>query len=355
MMSQQGSLSIERMCMLARVSRAGFYRWLTAEAPKEEEMEVRTAIQEVVLEHRGRYGYRRVSRELRRRGQVVNHKRVARLMREDNLLAVQKRAWVQTTDSDHECEVYLNLASRMKLTGINQLWVADITYIRLRDEFVYLAVVLDAWSRRVVGWELSRSLAAALTVAALKQAIAERQPLTGLVHHSDRGVQYACREYVDLLRGHHMVPSMSRPANPYDNAGCESFMRTLKREEIHANTYRDLDDLRAHIVEFIERYYNRIRLHSALGYVPPEEFEQAAAQSGQAGGPGAASMSFFRHGEIYRWDKKTGAESGEPTSIGSPAHLIDESPTGYSLAGCSPAEPDSASPAIDYSQGEATP
>ena len=355
MMSLQGGLSIERVCMLARVSRAGFYRWLTVEAPREEEMEVRAAIHAVVLEHRGRYGYRRVSRELRRRGLVVNHKRVARLMREDNLLAVQPRAWVRTTDSDHELKVYLNLAVRMKLSGINQLWVADITYIRLRTEFVYLAVVLDAWSRKVVGWALGRSLAAELTVSALQQAITQRQPLPGLVHHSDRGAQYACRDYVSLLESHGMLPSMSRPANPYDNASCESFMRTLKREEINANTYRDLEDLRAHIEEFIERYYNRIRLHSALGYLPPEEFEQAAAPSGQANGCGAASMSFFRHGEIYRWDDKPGEEHGEPNRFSSPAHPIDESPTGYSLAGCAPAEPDSASPAIDYPQGEATP
>jgi putative transposase len=353
MMSLQGGLTIERMCLLAGVSRAGFYRWLTAEAPAEEEMEVRAAIQKVALEHRGRYGYRRVGRELRRRGLVVNHKRVARLMREDNLLAVQPRAWVQTTDSDHELRVYLNLAARMQLTGINQLWVADITYIRLRTEFVYLAVVLDAWSRKVVGWALGRSLAAQLTLAALEQAIAQRKPLPGLVHHSDRGSQYACREYVDLLAGQGMVPSMSRPANPYDNASCESFMRTLKREEIYANSYRDLEDLRAHIEEFIERYYNRIRLHSALGYLPPEEFEQAAC--GQANGCGAASMSFFRHGEIYRWNQKPGQERGEPNRSNSPAHPIDESPTSYSLAGCSPAEPDSASPVIDYAQGAATP
>jgi transposase InsO family protein len=356
-MPVQGSLSIERMCALARVSRAGFYRWLRAGAPAEEEMEVRAAIQAVVLEHRGRYGYRRVSAELRRRGMIVNHKRVARLMRKDNLLAVQPRAWVQTTDSDHELEVYLNLASRMKLTGVNQLWVADITYIRLQTEFVYLAVVLDAWSRKVVGWALERSLAARLTVTALEQAIAERQPPPGLVHHSDRGIQYACQEYVSLLRSQDMLPSMSRPANPYDNASCESFMRTLKREEIYANTYRDLEDLRAHIEEFIERYYNRCRLHSALGYLPPEEFEQkaAAAEHNPAGGCGAASMSFFRHGEIYRWEKKHPQGDGEPNQPSSPPHPINESPTGYSLTGCSPAEPASASPAIGNLQGDATP
>jgi len=354
MMSLQGGLTIERMCLLAGVSRAGFYRWLRVEAPGEEEMGVRAAIHEVVLEHRGRYGYRRVSRELRRRGLVVNHKRVARLMREDNLLAVQPRAWVQTTASSHELTVYLNLASRMQLTGVNQLWVADITYIRLQTEFVYLAVVLDAFSRKVVGWSLGRSLAVELAVGALQGAIAQRQPLPGLVHHSDRGVQYACREYVSLLQGRGILPSMSRPANPYDNASCESFMRTLKREEIYANTYRDMDDLRTHIEEFIECYYNRVRLHSALDYLPPEEFEQKAALPGPAGGCGAAGMSFFRHGEIYRWDHKP-PEHGEPNGFSSPAHPIDESPTGYSLAGCSPAEPDSASPAIDYPQGEATP
>ena len=356
MMSLQGGLTIERMCGLAQVSRAGFYRWLRAESPGEEESEVRAAMHAVVLEHRGRYGYRRVSRELRRRGMVVNHKRVARLMREDNLLAVQPRAWVRTTNSDPELEVYLNLAARLQLSGINQLWIADITYIRLQAEFVYLAVVLDAYSRKVVGWALERSLAAPLTVAALEQAIAQRQPLAGLVHHSDRGIQYACREYVSLLHSHGILPSMSRPANPYDNASCESFMRTLKREEIHANTYRDLEELRAHIQDFLECYYNRCRLHSALGYVPPEEFEQKNASTHQAGGSGTASMSFFRHREIYRRDRIAAPEEQrELNSSSSPAHPIDESPTGYSLAGCSPAEPDSASPANHPLQGAATP
>jgi transposase InsO family protein len=349
-MSLQGGLSIERMCLQTRVSRAGFYRWLNHEAPGEEEMEVRAAIQSVVLEHRRRYGYRRVSRELRRRGMIVNHKRVARLMREDNLLAVQPRAWIQTTDSDHPLEVYMNLAARMRLTGINQLWVADITYIRLRTEFVYLAVVLDAFSRRVVGWALERSLAARLTVAALQQAIAQRKPQPGLVHHSDRGIQYACREYVQVLGAHSILPSMSRPANPYDNASCESFMRTLKREEIYANTYRDLEDLRVHIEEFIECYYNRIRLHSALGYLPPEEFEQTSSAA-PADACSTASMSFFRHGEIYH-PMGSGSKCGEPASTSSPAHRYDESPAGYSLAGCSPAEPASASPAAYDLQGE---
>ena len=340
----QGRLSIERMCQLAQVSRAGFYRSLQEQMPVEEDMEVRSAIQEIVLEHRRRYGYRRVTAELRRRGMLVNHKRVARLMREDNLLAMQPKAFVVTTDSEHEWEVYLNLASRLKLTGINQLWVADITYIRLKAEFVYLAVILDGYSRRVVGWALERTLASRLAVAALEQAISQRQPPPGLVHHSDRGVQYASGEYVRVLLKHQMTPSMSRPANPYDNATCESFIKTLKREEIYANEYLNLAHLRENVQEFIERYYNRCRLHSALGYRPPEEFEQAAGTEATSAG---ARLSFFRHKEIYRSDDRSQMER-EPDDAGSPDHRFDESPAGYSLAGWSPPEPASASPAEEY-------
>jgi putative transposase len=262
-------------------------------------MEVRSAIQQIALEHRRRYGYRRITAELRRGGMLVNHKRVLRILREDNLLAVQPRAFVVTTDSAHPLEVYLNLASRMNLTGINQLWVADITYIRLKAEFVYLAVILDSFSRKVVGWALERTLASRLPLMALEHAIAERQPPPGLVHHSDRGVQYASAEYVKVLQKHQMIPSMSRPANPYDNASCESFLKTLKREEIYANDYRNLDHLRTNIGEFIEQYYNRCRLHSALGYQPPEEFEKTADSTNTSGG---ATMGFFRQEEIYQPD-----------------------------------------------------
>jgi len=273
-MPLQGRLSIEHMCQLVMVSRRGFYRSLRQREPAEEEMEVRSLIQQIALEHRRRYGYRRITAELHRRGVPVNRKKVARMMRDDNLLAIQPKRFLFTTNSNHKLEVYLNLASRMKLTGINQLWVADITYIRLQAEFVYLAVILDAFSRKVVGWALDRTLASRLTVAALEQAIAQRRPRPGLVHHSDRGLQYARGEYVAILEKHGMVPSMSRPANPFDNASCESFLKTLKREEIYANRYRDLDHLRANVEEFIERYYNQQRLHSALGYQPPVEFEQ---------------------------------------------------------------------------------
>ena len=296
-MSRQGQLSIERMCDLAQVSRAGFYRSLQAGQPVEEEMAVRSIIQEIAVAHRRRYGYRRITAELRRRGLLVNHKRVARLMRADNLLAVQPRAFVLTTDSDHEWEIALNLASRLTLTGMNQLWVADITYIRLRAEFVYLAVILDAYSRKIVGWALDRTLAARLPIEALKLALTERRPPPGLVHHSDRGVQYASEEYVSLLRAHHMIPSMSRPANPYDNASCESFMKTLKREEIYANTYRDLDHLRTNVTVFIEQYYNRDRLHSALGYHSPDEFERTTSVATMATG---ATMRFFKPRALAR-------------------------------------------------------
>lgn len=335
----QGNLGVERMCQLAEVSRASFYHSLQERAPAEEDVEVRSAIQRIVLEHRRRYGSRRVTAALRRGGMIVNRKRVARLMREDNLLAIQPRSFVVTTDSDHALEVYLNVASRMKVKGVNQLWVADITYIRLKTEFVYLAVILDAYSRKVVGWELDQTLATRLPLAALVRAISKRKPRPGLVHHSDRGVQYASGDYVGVLRKHQMIPSMSRPANPYDNASCESFIKTLKREEVYATEYRDLEHLRANIEEFIDRYYNRSRLHSALGYQSPEEFERAAG----AGSVGA-TMSFFRHAEIYRSDRKQGRRR-KPTEAGFPDHRLDESPADYSSAGCSPASPASASPA----------
>jgi putative transposase len=293
-MPVQGNLSIERMCELTRVSRASFYRSFRKQQPVEEELEVRSAIQQIAIEHRRRYGYRRISAELRRRGMQVNHKRVMRIMAEDNLLAVQPKSFVMTTNSHHEFEVYLNLASRMKLTGINQLWVADITYIRLQREFVFLAVILDGFSRKVVGGHLDHTLAVRLPLTALEQAIAERKPGPGLVHHSDRGLQYAAAEYVNTLHQHQMIPSMSRPANPYDHASCESFMKTLKREEIYANRYEDLGHMRVNIDEFIEQYYNRQRLHSALGYRPPEEFEKQTERAEAVVSSASATLVFFR-------------------------------------------------------------
>jgi len=282
------------MCHLADVSRASYYRHLEEAAPEEAEMAPRTAIQEVVLSHRRRYGYRRVTAELHRRGMLINHKRVLRIMRQDNLLAIRYRKFILTTDSRHDCQVYLNLAARMTLTGINQVWVADITYIRLQTEFVYLAVVIDRYSRKTIGWSLDRTLAARIAVAALKQAIAQRQPPSGVVIHSDQGIQFASAEFNEVTQTHRMIPSMSRPANPYDNAACESFMKTLKQEEIYCNQYKDFEELSTHLEEFIEHYYNRLRLHSALGYRTPEEFERdAAAEAVSSRTHDAAVMKYF--------------------------------------------------------------
>jgi putative transposase len=270
----QGKGKVERFCRLAGVSRAGFYRNWKQTEPDEEEVALRDRIQRLFLEHHGHYGVRRITRVLRREGMVVNHKRVERLMKADNLLAVGKRKFVPTTtDSNHDLAVYLNLAARIKVTTINQVWVADITYIRLRGQFVFLAVIIDLHSRRVIGRAISETIDAELTLAALKQAVETRAPQPGLVHHSDQGIQYAARNYIAELDNHGIIPSMSRPGNPYDNAFCESFMKTLKKEEVYCNEYKDLKDLRMHIETFIDRYYNERRLHSAIGYRSPMDFE----------------------------------------------------------------------------------
>jgi putative transposase len=268
---------VNALCQMTGLSRAGFYRWRVPRQATPVEMELRDQMQKVALESPA-YGYRRITHELQQRGFDANHKRVLRMMREDNLLCVRRRAFMVTTDSRHNLPVYPNLAREMKPAAINQLWVADITYIRLRTEFVYLAVVLDAFSRRVTGWALGRTLEAELAVTALRMALIERQPSPGLVHHSDRGVQYASHNYTEMLKQHHAIISMSRKGNPYDNAACESFMKTLKQEEVYRNEYRDFHDARSSIGEFLERVYNRKRLHSALGYVPPAEFESGATQ-----------------------------------------------------------------------------
>lgn len=274
--SPHGARAIKVLSAAVGVSRASFYRHRQRPAPafvpKQSETELRQTIERIALEM-PTYGYRPMTAELHRRGLVVNRKHVLRLMRQDNLLCRRKRSFIATTDSAHSLKVFPNLARDLVLTAVDQLWVADITYIRLPREFVYLAVVLDAFSRRVIGWALDRHLTTELTLKALQQALATRTVTAGLVHHSDRGVQYAAVDYVSLLIKHQIRISMSRKGNPYDNAKAERFMRTIKYEEVHLTEYETLIEARASIRRFIDDVYNRKRLHSALGYRPPVEFE----------------------------------------------------------------------------------
>jgi putative transposase len=282
LISQQSDQPITHLCAVLDISLATFYRQRERNLkPDPEEMIIRDHIQRIALEWPS-YGYRLITAELARRYKTapVNHKRVLRMMREDNLLCLRKnRRFIVTTDSRHGYRIYPNLAAAFIPTGLNQLWVSDITYVRLYQEFVYLAVILDAFSRRVIGWELSRHIDTELTLAALRMAINTRSPWpTGLIHHSDRGVQYASTDYTQMLDEHQIRISMSRKGNPYDNAQCERFMKTLKYEEVYLNEYDDLSDVRRRIGRFIDDAYNCRRLHSAIGYLSPAEFEQQCLQ-----------------------------------------------------------------------------
>jgi transposase InsO family protein len=268
-------VTIERLCRQAKVSRAGYYRFWRTSAPRAHDTTVRDAIQRLALANGRHRGYRLVAFQLRQEGLVVNHKRVLRLMRQDNLLCLRKRPFVPpTTDSRHGWPVVPNLARGMQPNDLEQLWVADITYIRLQEGFVYLAVILDAFSRRVVGWAMADHLQASLAVDALKMALERRKPAPGsLIHHSDQGVQYACSDYTEVLAAHDITPSMSRVGNPYDNAKAERFMRTLKTEQIDGTLFRDRHEAERSIADFIERIYNTQRLHTALDYRSPAQFE----------------------------------------------------------------------------------
>jgi len=274
---QHPELSVERLCELFSLSRSWYYERGGKRENDAQEIALRDQIERIILEFSG-YGYRRVTHALKRQGWNVNHKRVLRIMREESLLChLKKRFVVMTTNSRHGFPVYPNRLAGLVLTAPDQAWVADLTYIRLRSAFVYLACILDAFSRRCVGWYLSRDMTTQFTLAALRQAIAERQPQPGLIHHSDRGVQYASYDYVEQLEQIGAQISMSSVSNPYDNAKAESFFKTLKQEEVYLKEYESFADAEANLEEFIEQVYNTKRLHSSLGYVPPAEFEATYA------------------------------------------------------------------------------
>jgi transposase InsO family protein len=270
--------SIAQSCLALGVSRSGYRKWLKrrdVDPPEDSRnMALRNQIQGIALEF-PRYGYRRVTAELQNRSYAVNHKRVLRLMRQDNLLCLKRRFKPVTTDSSHGLPVYPNLLKSTKITGLNPVWASDITYVQLLHEHVYLAVILDLASRKCIGWELSRNMGSQLTMNALNKALRDRwtESTTGLIHHSDQGVQYASRDYIDCLKKHNIQISMARKGNPYDNAFAESFIKTLKWEEIYLNEYKTFEDAIRNLWHFIEQVYNKKRLHSALGYRSPERFE----------------------------------------------------------------------------------
>jgi len=269
---QSTKVSVQRLCTLSRVPRCGYYRFVQADLQTSETDSIVAPMRQI-CEHYPAYGYRRVTKALVRNGYRANHKHVLAVMRREKLLCRPKRRFVRTTNSEHPYRIYPNLARTMSLTGPNQLWVADITYVRLMQGFAYVAVILDAFSRRAIGWALSTHIDTTLSLTALQIALEQRQIVPGLVHHSDQGVQYASNDYVDFLKSKNITISMSRKGNPYDNAKAESFMKTLKAEEVHLNEYETVHDARCNIEYFIDAVYNHKRLHSALGYLPPVEFE----------------------------------------------------------------------------------
>lgn len=266
---------MKRACELLGVSRS----WLYQRPPPvlAEDLALQDEIEKIVVEFSG-YGYRRVTAQLQRQGWPVNHKRVLRIMREQSWLCRLCRRGCRTTFSEHGLPVYPNRLKSVEITGLNQVWVADLTYIRLPGDFVFLAALLDAYSRRVIGWNLSSRLDVSLTQTALECALASRRIEPGVIHHSDRGVQYAARQYVALAQSAGLLLSMSRRGQPRDNPQIESFFRSLKMEQVYLTEYRDFADAYRQLSHFIEDVYNHKRLHSALGYLPPVEFESSLAE-----------------------------------------------------------------------------
>lgn len=266
--------AISQLCDLLQVSRSWYYEKQSRAEEDEADVELRDTIERIILDFPG-YGYRRVTHALKRAGWIVNHKRVLRVMREESLLCQLKRHFVHTTDSQHRYQVYPNLIKGMTIEAPDMVWVADLTYIRLPSTFVYLAAILDAYSRKCVGWKLSKRIDTQLTLGALEAAFTTRNVTAGLIHHSDRGVQYASTDYVARLQSMGAQVSMSAVGNPYENAKAESFFKTLKREEVYLKQYYTFQEAEDNIREFIEDVYNTKRLHSSLGYLPPTEFEEA--------------------------------------------------------------------------------
>lgn len=271
----KGQASVRQICAILEISRSWYYE-ADEPTPSEVDTLLRSRIEEIVLDFPG-YGYRRVTKTLQREGQEVNHKRVLRIMREESLLCQLKRRFVVTTDSRHEFASYPNRLKGLIVTGLNQVWIADLTYVRLPRGFVYLAAILDWFSRKVIGWAMARWIDAALALAALDHALATRWVSGGLTHHSDHGVQYASAAYVGRLQEHGITISMAAIGNPYENARAESFFKTLKTEEVYLKDYTDADDAQSQIGHFIEAVYNHKRLHSSLDYRPPNEFERDVA------------------------------------------------------------------------------
>jgi len=275
-MINKNEISVKRACSAFQVSKSRFYEWKKKGKQEDLDKYLRKEIESIATEFPF-YGYRRVSKELGRRDLLVNHKKVLRLMKEDNLICRRKKAFRPvTTDSDHNYNIYPNLIKNIKVTGLNQVWVSDITYIRLFNGFVYLAAIIDIFSRKCIGWALGRDIDSMLTISALSMAIANRKHLGFiiLIHHSDRGVQYASNDYIEILKKNGIKVSMSASGNPYDNAFAESFNKTIKVEEVYMNEYETFEDAYKNIKKFIEAVYNKKRLHSSIGYVPPEEFER---------------------------------------------------------------------------------
>ena len=269
---QEQGYCASSVCSLLGISRSTYYRSLHCVISNDDD--VVNLIEDIILKRPG-YGSRRISEELKREGHFIGRRRIQRIMRDHSLLCQLKKRWTRTTDSDHGHRRYPNLVRSELVERPDQVWAADITYLRLEHGFCYLSVILDAYSRKVVGWHLSKYIDSALTLRALNNALEERKPASGWIHHSDQAVQYACRGYIETILAHSGRPSMSSKACPYDNARAESFFATLKKEHTYQEDHSTFEETKAGLTKYIDEYYNQSRLHSSIGYLSPNEFEQS--------------------------------------------------------------------------------